>query len=117
MNDEDDIPPFFLRIAKNILSFPLAFIINHNFSLGIFPKTLQNFAVFNEDDARNISNYRPISLLPFISKIYERTIYNRTVCFLIAITSLLPINSILGKVSFSTNRAIPNLITKCYDHI
>ena len=81
MNDKNDIPPFLLRIAKNIPSFPLAFIINHSFSSGIFPKTLKNFEVFSKDDAKIISNYRPISLFPFISKIYERTIYNRTVLF------------------------------------
>ena len=79
MNDENDIPPFFLRIAKNILSFLLAFMINHSFSIGIFPKTLKTakiLPIFKKGNTKNVSNYRPISLLHSISKIYERAIYN-----------------------------------------
>ena len=101
MNDEDDIPSFFLRIAKNMLSFPLAFMINRSFSLETFPKTQKNakfLPIFKKGNAKIISNYRPISLLPCISKIHERAIYNRRILFLIAIISLLPINSVLGKV-------------------
>ena len=41
MSDENDIPRFFLKLAENTLSFPLAFMINHSFSLGIFTKTLK----------------------------------------------------------------------------
>ena len=101
MNDEDDIPSFFLRIAKNILSFPLAFMINHSFSLGIFPKTLKTakvLPIFKKGNTKNIPNYRPISLLPSISKIYERAIYNRTITFFDRNNILASINSVLTKV-------------------
>ena len=82
MNDEDDIPPFFLRIAKNIVSFPLAFVINHSFSLGIVSKTMQKFYQFlKKSKAKNILNYCPIYLFPSISNIYERAIYNWTILF------------------------------------
>ena len=119
MNDEDDIPPFFLRIAKNILSFPLALMINHSFSLGIFPKILKTakvLPIFKKGNAKNISNYRPISLLPSISKIYERAIYNRTILFFDRNNILAP-NQFGFRKSYSTNHAILNLITKCYDNI
>ena len=119
MNNEDDIPPFFLRIAKNILSFPLAFMINHSFSLGIFPETLKTakvLPIFKKGNTKNISNYCPISLLPSISKIYERAIYNRTILFFDRNNILAP-NQFGFRKSYSTNHAILNLITKCYDNI
>ena len=119
INDEDDIPPFFLRIAKNILSFPLAFMINHSFSLGIFPKILKTakvLPIFRKGNAKNISNYCPISLLPSISKSYERAIYDRTILFFDRNNILAP-NQFGFRKSYSTNHAILNLITKCYDNI
>ena len=119
MNYEDDIPPFFLRIAKNILSFPLAFMINHSFSLRIFPKILKTVKVlpiFKKGNAKNISNYGPISLLLSISKIYERAIYNQTILFFDRNNILAP-NQFGFRKSYSTNHAILNLITKCYDNI
>ena len=119
INDEDDIPRFFLRIAKNILSFPVAFMINHSFSLGIFPKTLTTakfLPIFKKGNAKNISNYRPISFLPCISKTYKRAIYNRTVLFFDRKNILAPYQFGFRK-SYSTNHAILNLITKCDDNI
>ena len=83
INDENDIPPFLLRIAKTIVSFPLAFMINNRFSLGIISKTMQQkfYQFLKKSKAKNILNYCPIFLFPSISKIYEHAIYNRTILF------------------------------------
>ena len=110
MNDEDDIPPFFLRLAKNTLSFPLAFMINfpHSFSLGIFPKILKTakaLPILKKGNAKNISNYRPISFLPSILKIYECAIYNRTILFFDRNNILAP-NQFNFRKSYFTNHAI-----------
>ena len=45
-------------------------IINQMIDSGIFP-------IFKKGDVNSLNNYRPISLLPAISKIFERLIYNQ----------------------------------------
>ena len=47
---------------------------------GVFPDSLKHATVipiFKKLDPENVSNYRPISLLPFMSKIFEKCIYDR----------------------------------------
>lgn len=55
-------------------------IFNLCFASGTFPGCFKHATVipiFKKGDASNMTNYRPIALLPFISKIIERCIYNR----------------------------------------
>ena len=47
---------------------------------GIFPdklKIAKVIPVHKKGDARDVSNYRPISLLPVFSKLLEKLMYNR----------------------------------------
>ena len=58
----------------------LSAIINISFVTGIFPdlcKVAKVIPVFKKDDPLNCLNYRPISLLPVFSKIFEKVIYKR----------------------------------------
>ena len=101
MNDEDDIPPIFLKIAKNILSFPLAFMINHSFSLGIFPKTLKTakvLPIFKKGNTKISRIIAQSSYFLLFQKFTNVRFIIELFYFLIAIISLLPINSVLGKV-------------------
>ena len=46
---------------------------------GIFPdafNTAKIILIYKKGDSALLSNYRPISILPIISKIFERIIYN-----------------------------------------
>ena len=55
--------------------------INHSIEeTGIFPSSLKlgNITpIFKKDDPLDKSNYRPVSILPLLSKVYERIIYNQ----------------------------------------
>ena len=55
--------------------------INHSIEeTGIFPSSLKlgNITpIFKKDDALDKSNYRPVSILSLLSKVYERIIYNQ----------------------------------------
>ncbi len=63
-----------LKMTKEVFIEPLLIIINQTLSTGIFPEKLK---VYQKDDQTQFTNYRPISLLPVISKIFERIIYNQ----------------------------------------
>ena len=50
---------------------------------GIFPDSLKIAKViplFKKGDDKILSNYRPISLLSSISKVFEKVIYNQIYC-------------------------------------
>ena len=57
-------------------------MINQSFILGVFPDCLKHatvIPVYKKGDKKTLSNHRPISLLPFVSKIFERCIFNRLI--------------------------------------
>ena len=54
--------------------------INKSIETGYFPDSLKlaNVApVFKKEDPLDKSNYRPLSILPLLSKVYEKVIYNQ----------------------------------------
>ncbi len=71
-----------MKTIKDSLIKPLTIIINQMLNTGIFPDKLKIAKISpihkKEDDAL-FTNYRPISLLPAISKIFEKVIFKH--CF------------------------------------
>ena len=72
---------------SDIMAPCLAHLANSSFKTGIFPengKVARVIPVYkNKGTKHNYGNYRPISLLPIISKIIERLIYNKVFDFLV----------------------------------
>ena len=59
---------------------PLKYLFHISLESGIFPNKLKIARViplYKDGDPANISNYRPISVLPCFSKMLERIMYNR----------------------------------------
>ena len=55
-------------------------IVNQSLCTGIFPDRLKIAKViplFKKGDQHVLDNYRPISLLPVISKVFEKIVYNQ----------------------------------------
>ena len=53
----------------------LSNLINKSLAQGLFPLTLKRakiLLIFKSKDKLNIANYLPISILPVISKVYEK---------------------------------------------
>ena len=77
---KDGISSKLLKAIKTSLIEPLTLIFNQMLITGKFPERLKIAKVlplYKEDDKKLLNNYRPISLLPVISKIFERIIYNQ----------------------------------------
>lgn len=74
-----------LSKVAHTISVPLTHLVNVSFSEGVFPKELQKakvIPVYKSGLADDVSNYRPISILPTISKVFEIAIKNRLMTFL-----------------------------------
>ena len=81
----NSIPTFLLKSSKLIFSELLSSIINLSFESGIFPdlcKVAKVIPIYKKDNPLLCANYRPISLLPIFSKIFEKTIYTRMYSYL-----------------------------------
>ena len=68
-----------IKVAAKIISPSLAKLCNRCFATATFPrmwKTAEVIPLFKGGDKTNVDNYRPISILPVISKIIERLVHN-----------------------------------------
>ena len=76
----DGISNKLLKTIKGDISQSLTIIINQMLTTGIFPddfKLSKVIPLFKKGDSSLLTNYRPISLLPTISKIFERVIHDQ----------------------------------------
>ena len=76
----DRISSELLRLITNDISKCITVIINQSLTSGIFPNSLKIAKVtpiFKKENNKLITNYRPISVLPVISKIFETVIHEQ----------------------------------------
>ena len=82
---QDGITSKCLKISVNCIINPLVLIINKSFFQGIFPsqfKTAKVIPIHKKGSFDSTQNYRPISLLSNISKIFEKLMHSRIYKFL-----------------------------------
>ena len=80
----DDISASILKSINYPVSYALSWISNKSLSSGIYPdrlKVAKVIPLFKGGDASNPSNFRPISLLSQISKIFEKVLYEKLTSF------------------------------------
>ena len=76
----DGISVKLLKKLSPALINPLTLIINQSLVTGIFPNKLKNsqgVVTFKKDDPTIMDNYRPISLLTAISKLFEKVVFSQ----------------------------------------
>ena len=81
----NSIPTKILYLVQDQISKHLATICNLSFSTGIFPtilKTAKLIPILKKNSRLEVSNYRPISLLSNINKIFEKLMHSRLIEFL-----------------------------------
>ena len=74
----DDISSKLLKCIKETIATLISIIINQSLYTGIFPdkiKLAKILPLYKKGENEVIDNYRPISLLPSISKLFERIVF------------------------------------------
>ena len=115
----NQIPVAVMKYISNIVSPIISNIINKSIQSCSFPDSLKNARVtpiYKSGKKHDVSNYRPISVLPLVSKIFEKFAYKQ-------IYHYLETNNILYKFQFgfrnrmSTNQAITNHLQYLYNSL
>ena len=81
----DDISIRMLKICDSVVTEPLSILFKNCIESGIFPNVWKMSHIipsYKKNDKCYINNYRPVSLLPICSKIFERIIYNPVFSYL-----------------------------------
>ena len=81
----DNISNIILKKLKSAIVPPLTKIVNLSLATGVFPEKMKHADVvplYKNKNRKEVTNYRPISLLLTLSKILEKVMYTRTYKFL-----------------------------------
>ena len=84
---KDEISNKLLESIQDDIAKPLTIFINQSLKTGIFPNALIIAKVkplYKKFDNFCLNNYRPISLLPTISKIFERVMFIQLFSYLLS---------------------------------
>ena len=112
-SDIFNISPDLVKLNNQSISQILTIIFNISIREGCFPTAMKQakiIPIHKGDSVLSVGNYRPISLLPIFSKIFERLIYNRLVTFITE-------NKILSELQFgfqknkSTEQAVTSIVS------
>lgn len=108
-----------IKLCDTVISPYLKYIINRSFREGIFPRILQIARVVpvhkkGNKDLHN--NYRPISVLPCISKIFEKIMASRLMNYL-SEHSLLSQHQYGFRPQYNTELAVYQLCQNIYDAV
>ena len=82
---ESDIPAKILKKSVKIYKKEITFIINDCIEKGIFPddhKLADVSPIFKKEYSFKKENYRPVSILPHRSKVFERILYKQIDTFI-----------------------------------
>ena len=118
-NDINCISVSLFKTYSHYFAPSISTLINNSFNTGKFPKLFKIahiLPIHKKGDKTKIENYRPISILHFMSKVFERCLYNRLIRFF-------DLNNILSPKQFgfrkncSTQDAIINLTELIFQNL
>ena len=77
---ENDIPVKIIKSHKDIFSYVIHHKFNNSLHSSVFPSELKKadiIPIHKKKSKFDIENYRPVSILPVLSKIYERCMFDQ----------------------------------------
>ena len=111
-----EIPVHIYKRVADIIAPVIRDLINDSVSNGIFPdllKTARVVPIHKSGSKQSTKNYRPISILPTFSKIFEKVMYRRLVSFFEKYDLFSP-NQYGFRSKKSTTDAIIRFTDQCY---
>ncbi|XP_057299216.1 uncharacterized protein LOC130629859 [Hydractinia symbiolongicarpus] len=81
----DDLPSWLLKDCMEVIASPLTYIINMSFETSTFPsdwKRTKVLPLFKSGARSSVNNYRPISVIPAISKVIEKVVHEQLTAYL-----------------------------------
>ena len=113
----DTIPVKIYKIVVNSVSRALSILFNQSIIEGTFPDACKEACVvpiFKGGDKEQLSNYRPISTLPFISKVFEKIMSLKMTAYLKKY-NILNENQFGFQSTRSTSDAVLTLLDDIYE--
>ena len=110
----DEISVKLLKEIKHEIIKPVTLITNQCILTGVFPdklKIAKVIPIHKKDDKTQLENYRPISILPAISKVIERVIFDQMHDYFTPTNYILKANMDLEK-THSTELAAAEMIDR-----
>ena len=80
-----EVPTFIYKFVCNIISPVIPEFFNESLTTGIFPdilKTARVVPIYKSGDSASVNNYRPISTLSVLSKIFESLMHRRVTSYI-----------------------------------
>ena len=81
----DKISARLIRECADLICIPIRDIFNQSISQGIFPddwKCAKVTPLFKQGDRDDLNNYRPISVISVMAKVFERIVYDQLYAYL-----------------------------------
>ena len=104
----DNIDTYIIKLVKSEILPAITHIINLSISTQTFPagwKKSKVVPLYKKDDRLNPKNYRPVTIVPILSKVLERIIFNQVTEYLSA-NQLLHPNHHAFRAGFNTTTAM-----------
>jgi len=108
------VPTFIWKFCNDLISPIICTLFNSSINAGIFPECLKIarvVPVFKAGNKLSVNNYRPISVLPTLSKIFEKLMFNRLSTF---VNNNNIINS--NQFGFRLNSCTSDAVLEFLDH-
>ena len=108
----DELDTFAIKLVKEEITPALTHILNLSISQGKFPdywKTSKISPIHKKNDQLNPENYRPVAIIPVLSKVLERAVHNQLIQY-IKENNLLNPNHHAYRDGYSTSTAVIEMI-------